>query len=136
MRTTDDVLQRKDAETGPSKFINDSPYPIQETRHVEINQEPEPLVHESQVRQQLRAMNRQQSLDSFNFHDDRLVNEQVQSVAGVEVNPVVGDGDDLFASNGMAVLVQFVDHAFAIRTFEQARSELPMNTNSALNYLQ
>ena len=65
---------------------NDSGF---EFYHIEVDDESHSLAHQTQIRQQLRFMNRQEPVHSLEFHNYLVVHKQIQSVTCIQLEPVV-----------------------------------------------
>ena len=63
--------------------------PCDQYRNVEVQQQSQTLVHKLQIRQQLRLMDRQQLFNCLYFNDYRIIHEQIEPVAVIELEFVV-----------------------------------------------
>lgn len=74
-------------------------------------------------------MNRQQLTHGLEFHDDGILDKQVESVANVDRQAVVLQRKDYFDGGPQAAFGQLVAQAGAIGAFEEAWAERRMNSD-------
>lgn len=74
------------------------------------------------------------ALDAFDFDDDLAINDEVQSIAAVELEPVVGDGQRSLSLDVVAAFAQFVAEAGLVRGFEQAGAERTMHGDGGADH--
>jgi len=81
-------------------------YPLQTVARqeagVEIEQQPEWALSESQIREELDGVNSFESLDSFDFQNDRAVDDKVEPVATIQPLVLVDNGKCLLTLEAQA----------------------------------
>jgi len=94
-----------------------------EASHVEIDQETETVVPELQLREQLCLVNRDDLCDRLGFDHNTVVDQKINSIGDIELDPIIPHRDGDFAADREAALAQFVCETHLICPFEQSRSK-------------
>jgi hypothetical protein len=76
-------------------------------------------------------MNRQDRFNGFHFDNDLGFNQQVDPIAKIDVQSVVGDGQRLLTFEGNAHAGELMSETGVVHAFEQSRTKLPMHTVSS-----
>jgi hypothetical protein len=117
-------LQRPNAKTQSRqalKVVYDSPQTLHKTWGVEIQEETKPPVCEPQIRQELRQVDRQNFLNRLDFHDDVILNQQIEAVSVVYLELAVIDNRyQLFGHHMQAGLAQLVNETYAVDALQKA----------------
>ena len=58
---------------------------------MKIQQKPDPLVRQPKVGEQLRVMDRRKPLDSLDFDDYGVFDDQIEPISAVQFHILVGD---------------------------------------------
>ena len=67
-------------------------YAIPHVRNIEVQKQAQFVSGESQVRQQLSTVNREHFFNTLDLNDQAVLDNEVHSVGGSELNPLVNDG--------------------------------------------
>ncbi len=97
---------------------------------IEIDQEPEPQAGGSKVAQDLRLVNRGQSIDRLQLHDNFSLDDEVEPLQ-TERLPLVPDGNRILAFEADPGINEFDLQGTLIDAFDQSWSQLPMDANAA-----
>jgi hypothetical protein len=77
----------------------------------------------------------QEFLDSFYFNHDFAVDQQIQAVAKLELDPIVADGYRHLLFDGYAALRQFIVQTDFLGTFQKTRPQRRMNLHRRIEHL-
>jgi hypothetical protein len=81
----------------------------------------------------LRLMDRMEALDSLQFDDDAVLDEQVENEPAPDRLSLVGERNRMAALGLELVPSQFDEQAFAIHRFQKPRSQCAMDFDRASN---
>ncbi len=87
-------------------IIHDPPYAFFERFSAEIDEQPNGLLCQPQISEQLLAMNRRQSFDGLNLNNQSVIDQQIDLECPVKSNPVKLNIDGYLARNSVSHLVQ------------------------------
>ena len=94
--------------------------PVFEHLLIEVDQQPDGLLGEAKIRQQLRLVYEVKLLDALQFDDDTVVDEHVDPVHVLDPRAVVNDCHWHVAPDGMPAQVELDLDADRIRPFQKA----------------
>jgi hypothetical protein len=100
---------------------------------VEVDQQPQPVTRQLQVRQHLGLMHRQQLLHGFDFHDQTTVHHHIQPKAGIQPHSIIDDGERDLPLDTTLSLLKFISQAHLIHTLQEAGPESGMNGESGID---
>ena len=72
-------------------------------------------------------MNGKKILNSFDFHDDRVFDQEVDAISKVDRSAIISNGKDLFDLKSNTESFQFVSQTDAIGPLKQPRPQLRMD---------
>ena len=84
--------------------VDDTFHPVAKHRRTEIEKQPQGLLGEPQIGQQLFAMDRRELLDRFDFDNQRIFDDQVGAECVGKNEAAVLDADRLLADLPAALL--------------------------------
>jgi hypothetical protein len=90
---------------------------------IEIDQQTNAAATQFQVSEQLGLMERKELGDTLQFHYYEVFNEQVNSIAVVDFQITVDDGQRMFMLGPKSSELKFISHARLVRAFKQTRTE-------------
>jgi len=96
---------------------------------VDVQQQPDLMTVESEVRQQLRFMDRQSHGGGLQFDDYQSFYDEIEPIAGIYTFPSVHDRQTHLHLDTNPSHAEFVDEPTAVRAFEEARAERGVNGN-------
>lgn len=99
----------------------------------EVDEKPEPLVHQPQVGQDLFAMNRIESGDRLHFYQDAVVDDQIGPKAFVEPDYVPRDRNRNLSLNQVAVLSQLMRERDFVNDFKYSGPETGVQAVGRVN---
>jgi hypothetical protein len=102
-------------------------------RHVEIEHQAVRFSGEFDVRQKLRFVDGKQRLYAFQFDDDRVLDEDVDSESALDRNAGVRDRHLHFNLDAQAGVTELVDETRGVRRFEQSWAKCGMHFHRALD---
>ncbi len=105
------------------EIVDHLPQPLNETWGIEVEKQAQPFVHELEVGEQLCHMNRQDLLDSLDFHDDFVLDQQIEPVTVVQLEFVVEDRHDLLGDDVQPGVPQFMNETGPVNALQKAWSE-------------
>lgn len=88
---------------------------------------PTRLFAESKVRQQLGLVYRLETLNGLEFHDDRVVDHDVEPIAHVEMDPLVFERQRNFGQGRQAAQAQLMNQTDSIGALQQARTKVSVD---------
>ena len=97
---------------------------------MEVNHESDGQVGEPQIRQRLRKMDRQHSVDRLHFDDDGTLHQQIEAIHAIQRDSLVDQWDTLLSEKPNPAVRQFVLQAGRVGGFEQARPQQAVNFDS------
>jgi len=103
--------------------------------HVKVDEQPQALVCETEVSQQLLFMNRRQILDGFHFDDYLVLDDQIRSESGIDADVFINDRYLLLAHDAKTAAAQFVGEDRIVDGFQQARPEGCMDAKGCVDNL-
>lgn len=103
--------------------------------YMEVDQQAEALVGESQVGEKLLFMNWGKRFDGFDFHYHPVFDHQVSPEAGIEVDIFVDHRNRLLAYEAQPAAVQFKSQYRIVHGLQQTGSECAVNPESRVNDL-
>ena len=92
-------------------------------RDVEVEKQTQRKAAQLQVRQHLGAMDRQHFFHTFDFDDQATLDDEVDTISGLQLDSAVHDGQPNLVLKMQAGLRELVVHARIARTFENAGTE-------------
>ena len=105
---------------------NDTPDSVAQVGNIEVDEQPELIATQFQVRQNLREMEGQQFLHRLEFHNYAVFDDEVDSIRCVELNAVVDDRKTHLMCERNAIFGELVAEARVIRAFEATGSKSGM----------
>src|SRR5262245_46016299 len=96
-------------------------------RDVEVEQESDLVAAQLQIGDQLCGVQRQQFFNGFDFDDDAVFEQEVDSIAGVESYAAVHDRQTNLVLKLYAARHELMAETSAVRTFQQPGSERAVN---------
>jgi len=119
--------------------MNETLDAVQQPVLVKVNQQPQRLAREPQVRDQLGSMNGQKLLHCLEFNDDSFLNHKIKAVAAVEVHPTIDDWHWNLFDDAQALSLKLRAKARFIRRFQEPRAQGAVHrhrcANNHLRYL-
>ena len=91
--------------------------------HVEIQQQPDFMITQLQIGQNLRQMKGKQFLHRLQFDDDAIFDKEVDPIAGVNVHAVVNDRKPGLMLKGETILSELVTQARVVGALEASSAE-------------
>ena len=95
--------------------------------HIKIDQEALFYFGEFHIREQLGIVNRFQLGHGLQFHDDGIFNEEIDSIAAIEMNPFIVDRERVFRFEGNAGQMKLTGQALLICGFQQTGAKMSMD---------
>ena len=95
--------------------------------YIEIDQKALVYFGEFHIREQLGLMNRFQLGHGFEFYDDGIFNEQINSIAAIEMNSFIVDRQWVLRLEGNAGQMKLTGEALLICGFQQTGAKMPMD---------
>lgn len=89
---------------------------------------------ELQVRQKLRLVDWQQNLNSLEFHNYLLFDDNIQSETGIEPDRIVNHRQADLSLNLQSAFHQFVSETNLVYALQQARSERLVNRVRSIHH--
>jgi hypothetical protein len=86
--------------------------------HVEVDEKSHTLIGQPQIGEELRKVNRQNLLNRLDLHDHNICNQQVDSIAGVDVKTVVNNGKQELSPHAQARSGELVFETGLVDAFE------------------
>ena len=86
-----------------------------------------------QIGQQLRLMDRQESLNSFDFDDDETLDSQIDTVSGIDLDALVDQRENDLRFDREPELMQLPGETHLVCTFEQAWPKSRVHLDCTLN---
>jgi len=112
---------------GNEERVHDTSNSVTQVRHVEVYEQPHFMSAEFQIRQDLRHMKREQFLNSLQFQDDAIFDQEIDAVPSIDANAVVHDWHPDLMVETHAILSQLIANTCVIGAFETPRSQGRMN---------
>ena len=97
---------------------------------VEIDRQALPQVEDSHIRQDLRLMDRSESVDGLDLDDDFICNDEIWSMFGQQAT-CRSDGNSHLSTECKPWQFELHTERFLVRILGQARSEMTMNLDGA-----
>ena len=97
---------------------------------VEVDEEADLDLRESQVGQELRLMNRQKSSDRFQLEHDAVIDDDIEGVGAVETNRLVDDRERTLPFERQTQSMQLEAEAFFVGRLEKSWTECSVNLDS------
>ena len=101
----------------------------------EVDKEPQSLIHQPQIGQDLFAVDRIERDDRFHLHDHEIIDDQVGAEAFVEPDSIPRDRNSYLSFHGVAVFAQFMRKQDFVYDFEDAWPEPGVQAVSSVNDL-
>ena len=101
---------------------------VAQVRHVEVNQQADFMITELQIRQNLRQVERMQFFHCFQLDDYASFNNEVDSIAGIDLNALMNDRQSDLMLKGHAIFRQLISQASVVSALETACSESGVQT--------
>ena len=92
-------------------------------RNVEVNEQSNFMITEFEVGQNLSEMEGKQFLHCFQFDDDAVFDQEVDSIARVNLNPVVDDWESCLMLESDTVLRKLITQTRIVRAFKASRAD-------------
>ena len=80
-------------------------------------------------------MNRCESFDRLDFHNNRPLNKEINPITRIEQLSIVNDRQGYLLSEGHAAYRKFMREAFLIGALQQARAQRSMNLQAGVYHL-
>ena len=114
-----DQDRKRASRSGASK---DAPYySLAQDRDIEIDQQAHCFASKPHVCQQLSFVNWKNLFDSLQFHEDFILNQQIELISAIQGNTFVNQGQMHLPLKTKPPQVQFVTERFFIGGLKQAR---------------
>src|SRR5438093_12165399 len=98
-----------------------------EMRNIEVDKKTELVTAEPQIRQDLRSMNGQYSLDALDFNHETVFDDEVNPIRGGQADPLVLDRQVHLVLKMQMRCCEFVEQARIVGAFEHAGAECGLN---------
>ncbi len=108
---------------------------ILEGRDVEVDEESDTLSAEPEVRQQLGLVYGFETLNGLELDDDRVVDHDVESIACVEMDPLVLERQRNLGGGRQAAEAQLINQTAPLDALQQARTEAPVHLDGGTDDL-
>ena len=92
-------------------------------RNVDVNDQSQLKAAEFQIGENLCEVQRLQSLHCFEFHDNAVFDNEVDSVRRVQLDSLISDGQPHLMPERQSVLRELITPARVVRAFKAARPE-------------
>jgi len=96
---------------------------------IEVQEKPDRPSAESQVREELRFVDRQQGVDRLDFNDNTVFDYEIQAVSTLQILALVLEGDVHLPTKIQAPQFQFPGQTGLVCRFKKSGSEQPMDLN-------
>ena len=106
---------------------HEAPDAILKHRGIAIEQDVGANSAQLYIGRHLRLMDRHQLLDCFELEYDLISDDDVASIAAVQPNRLIDDGQRHLTPEGDTVLLELGAQAFFVRRLQQSGSELTVN---------
>jgi hypothetical protein len=93
------------------------------------------VADEFEVREQLCVVRRDHLFDGLEFDDDPRLDQQIQSIAGIDLDSFIPDWQRHLSVNVQSSLAQLVGQTRLIGRLQQTRSQLGMNFHGGVDDL-
>lgn len=100
---------------------------------VEVDEEPDVLTCEFEIRQHLGSMHRQHSLNRFDLYDNLRIHQKVQTVADIDKDRIVKHWQVNLPVHSEAPQYQFALEAHLVRLLEKSRSKARVDSHRSIN---
>lgn len=107
-----------------------SPYRLR----VEIDEQRRWQARQAEIGEYLRLVEGLQALDGLYLHDETVFYDEVQPVAALQLNSLVGDRHGLLPLENKPAKRKLVREAFLIRRFEQAGAKRAMHFDARADH--
>jgi len=98
---------------------------------MEVNEKAHVSAAQLQVRQKLRLVNGMKAISTFQFDNNRLLNQQIETVTEVDGSSIVNDRQHNLIPNLQSLLSQLMNQARLISTLQQSWTEEGMNLHGS-----
>jgi len=102
-------------------------------RGTEVDEQADASVRQFEVRQELLAVHRCESLDGLEFHQDPVLDDQIHAEPVLEHLPQVLKSNRLLSLDSKAALFECVRQECLVHGFEQAGTEILMESNRGIH---
>ena len=102
---------------------------------MKVDEKAHGITAESQVRQQLCVVNWKQFGNCFQFYDDLVLDQQVDSISNVDGNAFIEDWHGKFRLDGNIPESEVLNEALSVRALEQAGTHGRVHPDGGLNDL-
>jgi hypothetical protein len=106
---------------------------LRENRGIKVDDKPYLLAGQTHISKQLRFVNSLDALNTLQLNDHRILDEQVDSVATVQMDALVHDRQINFSPVANASQVELMTEALFVGRFEKTRTECPMHFDGSAN---
>jgi hypothetical protein len=96
---------------------------------VEVEEQAQPALRQTEIGEYLEVMDGLQPLHGLELHDDKIINQQIETEAEVEGNALVSDWDRNLVPDFEASQPQLVDQARLIDGLQQSWPQVTMHLN-------
>jgi hypothetical protein len=118
----------------PSQNLSD--YPTSDQRcDIKVNNDANALASQLEISKQLCVVDWQEVLDAFQFENDFILNDEVQSIPAIQLYAFVFDGQGHLALKSQPTEVEFVTQTLLISRLEKAWTKRPMHFDGGSNDL-
>ena len=111
------------------RSVDDTVNPLTHVRNVEVQQQAEFVTGQPEVRQQLGSVDGKQLFNTFEFNDEAVFNDEVDTIGGGELHAFVNDRQMNLVLKMQASLRQFIEQTSVVRALEEAGPECGMNSH-------
>src|SRR5665213_1772894 len=88
--------------------------------HVEINEQPDLMITEPQIGQDLRHMEGKQLFHCFQFKDDAVFDQKIDSVARVDLDAGIDHRESYLVAEGDAIFLELIAQTRVVSAFQAA----------------
>jgi hypothetical protein len=103
--------------------------------HVEVDEQPYLETTEFQIGQYLCKMQREQFLHCFEFENDAVFDDEIDSVSGVQLNAVIDDRKPHLMCERDTVLRELIAETCVVSAFKAAGTEFAVDFESGTENL-
>ena len=96
---------------------------ISQIDYVEVDEQPDSLLAQSEVGEQLRFVKWQELIDSLDFQNNRRFDQNIEAIPEVDPVSVILNGKQLLDFDRQAARPELATEALPIGPFEQARAK-------------
>src|SRR5687767_15919443 len=98
-----------------------------------VDEQTDGSVRQLEISQKLLAVDSRQSLHRFEFHDDAIINQEVNAQSFLEHHPVVFETDGLLSLDLKSPLVERPRQHSLVHGFQQPRAQVTMDAERGVH---